>query len=179
MGIVAKVEVSRSAKDLSYESGHGHELKTTPIEPTVVLHIRPITRGASIGCAVAPNDLLLFVREASIVELALRGLAFNHDEGAQNDSLLGVGNLSKGRLGFVGHALNHRSRSVDGLLARASQQLWSQFSSLDETFVIRIGSNITGKENAKRYNYFRANISTPTHALSADKLFVNSMPCQD
>jgi hypothetical protein len=68
---------------------------------------------------------------------------------------------------------------VDGLLARASQQLWSQFSSLDETFVIRIGSNITGKENAKRYNYFRANISTPTHALSADKLFVNSMPCQD
>jgi hypothetical protein len=140
MGVGAKVEVSRSAKDLSVDGGN---VSTSPMEQTVVLRVRPTEKGASIGCPVCPHDLLLFVREASIIELALRGKANVSTEG--NSSILGTAQLSKGRLGFIGQALNHRSRSVDGLLARASQRLWSQFSSLDELFVIRIGSNITGE----------------------------------
>ena len=140
MGVAAKVEVSRSAKDLSVDGGN---VSTSPMEQTVVLRVRPTEKGASIGCPVCPHDLLLFVREASIIELALRGKANVSTEG--NSSILGTAQLSKGRLGFIGQALNHRSRSVDGLLARASQRLWSQFSSLDELFVIRIGSNITGE----------------------------------
>jgi senataxin len=51
--------------------------------------------------------------------------------------------MSKGRLGFVGRALNHRSGSVDGLLVRVSQKLWTPFSALSELYVIKIGSNIT------------------------------------
>eukprot|EP00804_Cyclotella_cryptica_P009981 CCRYP_015418-RA/>CCRYP_015418-RA protein AED:0.07 eAED:0.07 QI:522/1/1/1/1/0.83/6/1172/1208 len=142
VGIAAKVERSRSAKDLSIESGSGST--TALVEPTVVLHVRSIIRGGGLGCPVCPNDLLLFVREANIVELALRGKVFEDiDDCATESGVLCLGKFSKGRLGFVGQALNHRSRSIDGLIVRASQETWSRFSSLDEMFVIRIGSNVT------------------------------------
>lgn len=137
MGVVAKIELSCSAKDLSNRDG------SAPIEQTVVLQITSIARGAGIGCGVLPNDLLLFVREASIVEHALQGIALNNDGGVKNEGILG--NLSRGRLGFIGQAINHRSegRSVDGLQARVSQKIWNQFSSLDSMFVIRLGSTVT------------------------------------
>jgi hypothetical protein len=142
MGVAAKVELSRSARDLSFDDGNGS--KKSPIEPTVVLHVRPTTKGAGLGCPVSPNDLLLFVREASVLELGLRGMALKNTDDASSSGILGAGKMSDGRLGFIGHALNHRSRSVDGLLVRASKTLWSHFSFLDELFVIRIGY-VTGK----------------------------------
>ena len=140
MGAVVKVELSRSARDLPGDSKGGSN--TTPLEPTVTLHLRSMTRGASIGSPVGPNDLLILVREASIVEMALRGNALNNSDGiAANKSVMQ--DLTKGRLGFVVHALNRRSRSIDGLLVRASQSGWDQFSTLEEMYVIRIGSNVT------------------------------------
>ncbi len=125
MGSEVKAEVSVSARTSSDEG------ESVPMEPTVIVRLK---RGASIGCQVFPNDLLLFSPTASAVERALRGIAFD----AGNDS-----SLTKGRFGFIGRALNHRSSSVDGLLVRVSQKLWSQFSSLNELFVIKIGSNVT------------------------------------
>jgi hypothetical protein len=172
-GVAAKVELSRSARDLSFDEGNGS--KHTLIEPTVVLHVRPTTNGAGIGCPVSPNDLLLFVQESSILELGLRGMAFkNIDDSSSILSALGAGKISNGRLGFVGHALNHRSRSVDGLLVRASQTLWSHFSSLDELFVIRIGSNVTGKQ----FNEIAvSNTLTQIFVAFYHQLFENSTPC--
>lgn len=142
IGVAAKVEVSRSAKDIP-----GGTSTTTSLEPTVVVVLRPITRGAGIGSPVNTNDLLLFVHQSSTIELALKGTAFDAIDAAAANSFYGKRQMPQGRLGFVGHALNHRSRSVDGLLARVSQKLWSQFASLGEMFVIRIGSNVTGKLN--------------------------------
>jgi len=74
------------------------------------------------------------------VELALRGIAFDAGSDSSTSHLT---QLTKGRFGFIGRALNHRSSSVDGLLVRVSQKLWAQFSSLNELFVIKIGSNVT------------------------------------
>jgi len=135
MGVVAKIELSRSAKDLSIQDG------SAPIEQTAVLQIRPIARGARIECGVLPNDLLLFVRDLSVIEHALRGMALNDNSGPEGI----LGNLSKGRLGFIGQALNRRSegRSADGMQARVSQKIWNQFSSLDSMLVIRLGSTVT------------------------------------
>ncbi|KAL7529068.1 hypothetical protein ACHAXR_002781, partial [Thalassiosira sp. AJA248-18] len=132
MGVAARVEPSRTARDHLSSDG------ANSLEPTVVVHVRASAKGAGIGCAVAKNDLLLFVHQPSILERALRGKAFEAEV-----SNVTLQKLPQGRLGFVGHALNHRSRSVDGLLARVSQKCWSQFASLNEMFVIRIGSNVT------------------------------------
>ena len=139
MGAAVKVELSRSARDLPLDGDSGSN--TTPLEPMVTLHLKSKIRGANIGCPVGPNDLLLFVREASIVEMALRGIAFADSDDVANYKA--KQNSLKVRLGFVGHALNRRSRSIDGLLVRASQNLWNQFSTLEEMCVIRIGSNVT------------------------------------
>ena len=128
VGLQAKVEPSRSARDSSSNS--------TSIEATVVLRLEPTAKGAGFDCAVNPGDLLLFVPQPAIVLRALRG------ETIQTSELVGV--LPKGQLGFVAHAMNHRSRSAEGLLARASQKHWNQFSSLNEMLVLRIGSNVTG-----------------------------------
>jgi len=124
-GSEVKAELSTSARTSSDEG------ESAPMEPTVIVRLK---RGAGIGCQIFPNDLLLFSPTVSAVERALRGIAF--DTG--NDS-----SLTKGRFGFIGRALNHRSSSVDGLLVRVSQKLWAQFSSLKELFVIKVGSNIT------------------------------------
>ena len=125
------VELSRTARDHS---------SSNSFEPTVVIHMRPKIKGAGIG-PVSPNDLLLFVHKPSTIERALRGEATSSCDASSGPSKT----LPYGRLGFVGHAINHRTHSLDGLLARASQNWWRQFSSLGELFVIRIGSNVTGK----------------------------------
>jgi hypothetical protein len=130
VGAEVKAEVSTSARASS-----DYEGESSPMEPTVIVRLK---RGASIGCQVFPNDLLLFSPTSSSVELALRGIAFDAASDPSASHL-----LTKGRFGFVGRALNHRSGSVDGLLVRVSQKLWAQFSSLNELFVIKIGSNIT------------------------------------
>ena len=147
MGAVVKLEIARTAKDLSSSrdniSGTSNEAKFTAfMEPTVALVVK--NKGAGIGCPVCTNDLLLFVRQPTTIELALRGKAFDALDAAAEKSV-GMRKLPQGRLGVIGHALNSRTRSIDGLLVRVSQKLWSQFSSLDEVFVIRIGSNVTGK----------------------------------
>jgi hypothetical protein len=132
MGAVVKAEVSVSARTAS-----DYDEESAPMEPTVIIRLK---RGSGIGCQVFSNDLLLFTPTSSTVELALRGMALN----SVNDSSVShLTHLSKGRLGFVGRALNHRSGSVDGLLVRVTQKLWTQFSALTELFVIKIGSNIT------------------------------------
>jgi len=132
MGSEVKAEVSTSAR-----SSSDYEGESAPMEPTVIVRLK---RGASIGCQVFPNDLLLFSPTSSAVELALRGIAF---DAGSDSSASHLTQLTKGRFGFIGRALNHRSSSVDGLLVRVSQKLWAQFSSLNEMFVIKIGSNVT------------------------------------
>ena len=132
MGSEVKAEVSTSAR-----SSSDYEGESAPMEPTVIVRLK---RGASIGCPVFPNDLLLFSPTSSAVELALRGIAFDAGSDSSTSHLT---QLTKGRFGFIGRALNHRSSSVDGLLVRVSQKLWAQFSSLNELFVIKIGSNVT------------------------------------
>ena len=132
MGAVVKAEVSVSARTAS-----DYDEESAPMEPTVIIRLK---RGSGIGCQVFSNDLLLFTPTSSTVEVALRGMAFNS---ANDSSVSHLTHLSKGRLGFVGRALNHRSGSVDGLLVRVTQKLWTQFSALTELFVIKIGSNIT------------------------------------
>ena len=126
VGLQAKVEPSRSARDSSPNS----------TDATVVLRLEPTTKGAGFECAVSPDDLLLFVPQPAIVERALRG------ETIQTSELVGM--IPKGQLGFVAHAMNHRNRSADGLLARASHKHWNRFSSLNEMLVLRVGSNVTG-----------------------------------
>ena len=134
VGTSARLERSRTARDHSSSCGIPNSS-----EPSVDVHITS-TQSAGIGRPVCTNDLLLFVRQLSTIELAVRGKAFEAlDEG------LGSQELRKGRFGFVGHALNNRSRSLDGLLVRVSQKYWSQFESLNEIFIIPIGSNVTGK----------------------------------
>ncbi|KAL9184986.1 hypothetical protein ACHAXT_002763 [Thalassiosira profunda] len=135
-GAVAKVELARSA---GAPSSTGED-SSSCLEPTVVVHIRPPFKSASLGGAVAKNDLILFVHQTSTIEQALRGKAFAPNGESGTDTL---SNILEGRLGFVGHALNHRSRSVDGLLVRVSKKHWIQFSLLDELYVIRVGSNVT------------------------------------
>ena len=127
-GCEVKAEVSTSARTSS-----DYEGESSLMEPTVIVRLK---RGASIGCQIFPNDLLLFSPTSSAVELALRGIAFEAASKPSSSHL-------KGRFGFVGRALNHRSGSVDGLLVRVSQKLWTQFSSLNQLFVIKIGSNVT------------------------------------
>ena len=131
MGAAVTVELSRTARDHS---------SSNSLEPTVVIRMQPKIKGAGIG-PVSPNDLLLFVHQPSTIERALRGEATSSCDASSWPSKT----RPYGRLGFVGHAINHRTHSLDGLLARASQNWWRQFSSLDELFVIRIGSNVTGK----------------------------------
>ncbi|KAL7551881.1 hypothetical protein ACHAWF_015092 [Thalassiosira exigua] len=135
MGVVAKVELSRTARDLSSSNDN-----VGTLEPTVVVHIRSAAKGAGIGSTVAKNDLILFVHHPPIIVQALRGKAFESSDGSRNENLQ---KLPQGRLGFVGHALNHRSRAIDGLLVRVSQKHWTQFSSLEELFLAKIGSNVT------------------------------------
>ena len=122
IGAFAKLELAR---DPSFNDSNANSL-----DPTVVLSIRS-TPGT--GCQVSTNDLLLFVHQSSTIERALRGEAF---EVLSNKT---VGKLDEGRLGFVGHVLNQRR------LVRVSKKYWTQFAHLDEMFMIRIGSNITGK----------------------------------
>ena len=143
MGVVAKVEPLRHARDLINKN------TAASLEPTVVVRLM---KGAGMGCPVFANDLLLFVHQSSAIERALCGEAFNSE--VTNGP---IHNLSQGRLGIVGHALNSRNRSVDGLLARVSKKCWSQYSSLGEIFVIKIGSNVTGKCSSYADFLFNAN----------------------
>ena len=131
-GTLVNAEISTSAR-----SSSDYEFESSPMEPTVVVRLK---RGANMGSQVYPNDLLLFSPNSSSVELALRGIAFDAESVSSGSHLT---HMKKGRFGFIGRALNHRSGSVDGLLVRVSQKLWTQFSSLNELFVIKIGSNIT------------------------------------
>ncbi|KAL7464961.1 hypothetical protein ACHAXS_005292 [Conticribra weissflogii] len=140
-GASVKLETARSVKELPPSDILGSNLSSTnstsSMEPTVALQVRPIIRGAGIGSPVCTHDLLLFARQPTTIELALRGKAFNAlDAGS-------VGVVKLGRMGFIGHALNSRNRSIDGLIVRVSKKCWDQFSSLDEVFMIKIGSNIT------------------------------------
>lgn len=151
-GVSAKLELARNVKELPASDMFGSNSSSTnsigSLEPTVALQVRPIMRGAGIGSPVCTHDLLLFVRQPTTIELALRGKAFNAVDTAFEGSV-GVGKL--GRMGFIGHALNSRNRSIDGLIVRVSKKCWDQFSSLDEVFMIKIGSNITGKSLLIRF----------------------------
>jgi len=154
VGTSARLELSRTARDHSSSCGIPNSL-----EPSVDVHITS-SQGAGNGRPVCTNDLLLFVRQLSTIEAATRGKAFE-----ALDERLGSQELRKGRFGFVGHALNNRSRSLDGLLVRVSQKYWSQFESLNEVFIIPIGSNVTGKRREHyelmRYCYERFCVNSP------------------
>ncbi len=122
MGAIAKLELARDSSL--------HDSSANASDPTVLLRIQSSTGS---GCQVCANDLLLFVHQSSTIERALRGKIF---EALSNSTL---GKLEKGRLGFVGHVLNQRK------LIRASKKYWSQFAHISEVFMVRIGSNVTGK----------------------------------
>ena len=133
-GVIAKVELSRSARDHHLSSSEG----ANSSDQTVVVHIRA---GAGIGHPIHKNDLLLFVHQSSTVKRALQGKVFEDPNGEAGNETLHK--HQQGRFGFVGHAINQRDRSVDGLLVRVAKKYWSQFSALSEMFIIRIGSNVT------------------------------------
>eukprot|EP00957_Ditylum_brightwellii_P160605 12226439-Ditylum_brightwellii.AAC.1 len=63
------------------------------------------------------------------------------DEEAKAVSNLVVGAKGK-RLGFLGHAVNHRSRSVDGLILRVSRRLWKVVGQ-NEMYMVRVGGSVT------------------------------------
>ena len=140
-GAVAKVELARSAGAPSSTGAGGC------LEPTVVVQVKPPFKSATLG-PVSKDDVILFVHRTSTLEQALRGKAFAPNGESGTDTL---SNILEARLGFVGHALNHRSRSVDGLLVRVSQKHWSQFASLDEFYLIRVGSNVTGESRTELF----------------------------
>jgi len=129
VGSSVRLEVSRTARDHSTSSTEN----LNSSEPSIVLHINPSNTTGSIR-PVSTNDLLLFVHQTSAIERAVRG-TFDEESGNQE--------LQKGRFGFVGHALNNRSRSLDGLLVRVSKKYWIQFESLKDMIVVHIGSHVT------------------------------------
>ena len=131
MGAIAKLELARDSSL--------HDSSANTSDSTVVLSIRAST---GIGCQVCANDLLLFVHQSSTIERALQGKIF---EALSNSTL---GKLEEDRLGFVGHVLNQRK------LVRASKKYWSQFAHMSEMFMIRIGSNATGKMRYKVFPTF-------------------------
>ena len=69
VGTSARLERSRTARDHSSSCGIPNSS-----EPSVDVHITS-TQSAGIGRPVCTNDLLLFVRQLSTIELAVRGEA--------------------------------------------------------------------------------------------------------
>ena len=135
--MLASRSVNGVAVKLNLSARSGESSKS--LDPTVVVHVQASTKGAGVGCSISTNDILLFVRQSSTMYEAFEGKAFVSE---------GNGNLRsplQGRLGLVGHAINYRRSSIDGLLVRVSKSCWNQFSTLDELFLIRLGSNVTGK----------------------------------
>jgi hypothetical protein len=135
VGTSVRLELSRTARNnsSSYENPNN-------LEPSVVVQITS-THGSDMVRPISTNDILLFVHQLSTIDLAVRGKAFQALDGNLDNQ-----ELQKGRFGIIGHALNNRSRSVDGLLVRVSEKYWSQFATLNEMFLIPIGSNVTGKK---------------------------------
>jgi senataxin len=182
IGTSVCLEVSRTARDHSLSSTDN----LNSSEPSIVLHIKP-SNATNTTRSVSTNDLLLFVHQASAIERAVRGM-FDGESGNQE--------LQKGRFGFVGHALNNRSRSLDGLLVRVSKKYWIQFDSLTEMIVVQIGSNVTALREFNALSrvdsipltkYFldgkktiqKSNVSSSTIDKGSDEKSIDPLPVSD
>ena len=138
-GLAVKVELSNHQSS----SGEGYNSS----DQTVVLRISASTSGDGAECPpINTNDIVLFVHQPSTIDQAFQGKAF---EALDDDDLP----FLKGRLGLIGHAVNQRARgSVNGLLVRVIKNIWTPFSTLNEIFLFRFGSNVTGKTDISIYS---------------------------
>ncbi len=133
----------------------------TAIIPKAPRGVAPLPVPASIGINQAdfsPNDLVLITCDPSVVEQASNGVLKVPDTPSSYSmtSLLSLASpFLDHRLGVVG-VVEQRSRSLHtsgSLMVQVSRRLWkpSSIGVACDLFLIRLGSNVTGKSHNKNH----------------------------